>query len=341
MITDDSIRSALEHLAGQTPDPRRVRGRLAARTRVVRRRRLLIASAGMAVLVGLAAAAVVLPGHRTGPAGAQVAAGGAVDAGSVLRSAALAAEHEQLLTARPDQYVFIESISRSSAQTFTCDGRAGAPSCAPAADPSDRTRRVWLSVDGTRDGLLSERPVHGGGWNDVPLTICRSTGVHAAPATGGANRQSPVCSNEPDPAYRGDLPTGAAAMLAYLDRQTPVRPAADGRREAWLFTTAADLIRERYVPPAALGALFGALAKVPGMTVTRGVVDAAGRSGIAVGYAQGAYRNELVFDPKTYAFLANRSVALRAVDGLRAGAVTFELARLRVAVVDKPGQLPG
>jgi hypothetical protein len=314
----------------------------------------------MAALTGVAAAAVALPGHRgAGPAGAQATASGRPgagptaahttpsresDAGSVLRGAALAAEHEQLLPARPDQFVYVESISQDSSETFPCDGKAGQKSCAPVVIPkAPSIRRVWQSVDGTRDGLLSERPRRGtSAWNNDPLTVCHPG---AAPSSKiqarGASAQSPTCAGEPDPAYRGDLPTDVDAMVAYLDRQTPERPASDGPRQAWLFTTASDLLQDRYIPPASLAALFDALAKVPGITVTRGVVDLAGRSGIGVGYGQGGYRNELVFDPKTYALLANRSLTVRAVGGLRPGTVTYQLARIRVAIVDKAGQLPG
>ena len=355
MITDDAIRSALDHLADQAPDPRGVRGRLAARTRAVRRRRLLIASAAAAVVVGAGLAAVALPGHRTGSTGAQVTTTRGAeptgtratttrdpDGAAVLRDAALAAEHEQILPARPDQFVFVESISQDSSETYPCDGKTDQKNCAPVVmlrAPS--TRRVWQSVDGTRDGLLSEQPRRGGGaWRNTPLTVCPGAAPSRTTSVRGAETQAPTCASEPDPAYRADLPTNVDAMAAYLDQQTPERPDSYGPREARLFTTAGDLLQDRYLPPASLAAVFGALAKVPGLTVTRGVVDAAGRSGIAVGYARDAYRNELVFDPKTYAFLAARSVTVRAADGLRPGTVIYQLARLRVAIVDKAGQLP-
>jgi hypothetical protein len=154
--------------------------------------------------------------------------------------------------------------------------------------------------------------------------------------------QTPECAPQRSSgAYRADLPTDADAMLAYLNQQTPARPASDGPREAWLFGTAADLIRERYVPPAALAALFGAMARIHGITVTHDVVDAAGRSGVSVGYEHRGYRNELLFDPRTYAYLANRSVAVRDVDGVPKGTVSYQEAQLRIAIVDKPGQSPG
>jgi hypothetical protein len=123
-------------------------------------------------------------------------------------------------------------------------------------------------------------------------------------------------------------------MLDYLTKNTDYKPDSGGTREAWLFGTASDLINEKYLPPASLAALFDALSRIPGITVTRKVTDAAGRSGIAVGYTQRGFRNEIVFDTKTYAFLARRAVAVPS------GNVDYEMARLRIAVVDRAGTLP-
>jgi hypothetical protein len=44
-------------------------------------------------------------------------------------------------------------------------------------------------------------------------------------------------------------------------------------------------------------------------------------------------RSELIFDPKTYAYLGGRTVT-------KQGDVTGGAARLRIAIVDRAGQLP-
>lgn len=124
-------------------------------------------------------------------------------------------------------------------------------------------------------------------------------------------------------------------MLAYLTRGEPAEMSPGNG----VFDRAGDLIGENYLPPASLTALFRALAKVPGITVTQNAVDATGRRGTSVGVGDGT-RRELIFDSATYAYLGERTVVLRDGDGLERGTVDGQMARLRIAIVDKPGQLP-
>ena len=78
------------------------------------------------------------------------------------------------------------------------------------------------------------------------------------------------------PAYPTGLPTSAGAMLAYLYRtshgQNP--PAVEA------FITAGDLIQASYLRPAVLAALFGALEKIPGVSVADHAANAAGLQGV-------------------------------------------------------------
>ncbi|MEU6207862.1 hypothetical protein ABZ814_30270 [Micromonospora musae] len=95
---------------------------------------------------------------------------------------------------------------------------------------------------------------------------------------------------------------------------------------------------EGYVPPRALAALFELLAREPGAVVISGdVVDAAGRHGVAIrmpGVIGGAH--DLIFDRETHVYLGFRGSVIRGgKESLHAAA-----ARLRVAIVDRPGQLP-
>lgn len=51
-------------------------------------------------------------------------------------------------------------------------------------------------------------------------------------------------------------------------------------------------------------------------------------------------REELIFDPKTYEFLGERDVVTVDGNGFTKGQVPGSSARMRIAIVDRPGQLP-
>ncbi len=92
------------------------------------------------------------------------------------------------------------------------------------------------------------------------------------------------------------------------------------------------------MPPRALAALFELLAREPGAVVISGdVVDAAGRHGVAIrmpGVIGG--NDDFLFDRDTHVFLGRRdSVVRNGKESLYSAA-----ALLRIAIVDRPGQLP-
>ncbi|WP_432979857.1 CU044_5270 family protein [Dactylosporangium sp. CA-233914] len=144
-------------------------------------------------------------------------------------------------------------------------------------------RAVWLLVDGTRDGLIRTRG------QDVPLPGCRDG--KQTQSKGGGQSETVECS--PLPVYVADLPTDAKAMLDYLYHHS----SGGNPRDQQAFTTAADLIREAYLSPAALAAVFDAVARIQGVDVTGEVSDLAGRHGVAVALTQvQGMRTELIFD---------------------------------------------
>jgi hypothetical protein len=80
-----------------------------------------------------------------------------------------------------------------------------------------------------------------------------------------------------------------------------------------------DLLRETFAPPAIRSALYQVASRLPGIELLGEVTDPSGRPGIAVGmtteYWEGARRRfELIFDPQTSEFLAERWVLLDKVD---------------------------
>ncbi|MGN9914470.1 CU044_5270 family protein [Phytohabitans sp. LJ34] len=279
------------------------RGGPVAMTRAVRPRPRLgwrLAATGVLSLVLASGVAVAV---ATAPSGDQPPTGGAApDAATVLRSAALAAQQEPTLTARPDQFVYIETVYKGPRPT------------------NSGTERVWRSVNGTRDGLRR--------WEQsgAPKT--------EEPIEGCVAAQRPGCTRYPG--FKDDLPTDPDAMWQHLVKRAAADPVADE------FTIAFWTIRQSYVPPASRSALFAAMARIPGISVVEGVKDAAGRSGLAV--ETGGHG--LIFDPRTYAYLGNRhfTAAPRSIatasppatpDGKMEGS-----ACLKIAIVDRPGDLP-
>ena len=279
--------------------------------------RLAVAGALAAVVTGAVLAGQVIGvGDRPPVSSAQAA--------EVLRGAADHAKRGPVVPVRGDQFIFVESI----ATTVSLD-----LSGANAPEFEARKRRIWLSVDGVHDGLVSSQPRDGSGdWSEHEITGCRD-GVMKV--TKGPKTGEVAC--QPSPGYRADLPTDPGAMLAYLRAQGGSKNGPD--QDA--FTAAGDLIREAYLQPAVLAAVFEAVGRIPGVTVAGTVTDEAGRSGLAItrDEVQGS-RVELIFDPKTYAYLGERHVVRESQDGLRPGQVTNSTAVLKVAVVPAAGRLP-
>ncbi|MFG2054097.1 CU044_5270 family protein [Micromonospora sp. NPDC048930] len=308
--------------------PGRLRHRvLTEATRPARGRRLtaprfgwrLAAVGGLAAALtaGVLATQVVSFGERTPVSTASAAE-------RILAGAAEQARRQPARPVRADQFIYVES------RTVTMSVHEGG---SEPATISPAHRRVWLSVDGTRDGLLRERGDTATGREEMVLPGCQD-GTSTQRKSG-----KPVqveCT--PTPGYHADLPTDADGMLAYLYRGAD---RTKNPRDQEAFTTAGDLIREAYLSPATLAAVFEAVARIPGVRVVGNVTDAAGRAGVALARdeVQGI-RAELVFDRKTSAFLGEHEVLTRDAYGLKAGESINSTAVLKVAVVDRAGQLP-
>jgi hypothetical protein len=286
------------------------------------RSRLVWRLAPAAALAAVAAVTVVAvrsgepaapPPAATGPQDVPASAGTApADAGTVLRLAAAEARREPALPARDDQFVYVES------QVAWAGARVGKDNV-KYLPPVPKVRRIWLSVNGTRDGLLREKLTAAGGKTATyPLPVHQEGGAYA-----------------PWPGFLDDLPTTTKAMRAYLYRGDPGDRPAD--MVAW--SMVGDLLRERYVPPKSVATLFDAAATIPGTKVVH-QADSAGRKGTAVSRTDNGMRHDLIFDAKTYRFLGERDVAVGDVRPFPKGAVTGFTAQMKVAIVDAAGQLP-
>jgi hypothetical protein len=270
----------------------------------------LAGAGGLAVALAIGALAV-----QTTRAGNQASAS------EILLQAADAARQQPALTARPDQYVFTETLATIREK--------------PDSGPYTTTRsQIWKSAGGLTHWQARYRPeTDSDGWSALRV-------LHPTDPADPAKELDDL----PSPAYHGDLPTDPDALLRYL-REHPVDlhlPAGADEKAVYgdpsmAYTTARSMLDD-YVPPAALAALFQLLAREPGATViSSDVVDAAGRHGVAIRMPGVIGGNvDLVFDRDTHLYLGTRSSVIR--DGKESQDMATAL--LRIAIADRPGQLP-
>ncbi|MFI5892261.1 CU044_5270 family protein [Actinoplanes sp. NPDC051513] len=353
--------------------------------RPVRRPRLLPRLSGVhlawkigapAVAAAAVAAALVAaqpagaPGGRLAPPGPGAQAGGSAvpqappGAEQVLLLAAQHAAATPAMDARPGQFLFIDSVEVES----TIDRKGRTTVSGPL-----RTR-TWLSVDGTRDGLVIQ---------DAPSRKA-PTRTHIDGCTNGKQAETidrpettPQVACTPEPAYRpGRIPTDADGLLAYVYAVAAAEPAwvsigagPDGLPRGFVrlsddqraFNEIAEILYKNHLP-AVQEAAFRAAGRITGVQVRRDVTDAAGRAGVAVTRTEAGARQELVFDPATYRYLGHNIIAaafdlagakvVRSPDigkgsaqfrpgpNPEPGEVIYKSALLRIAIVDKAGQRP-
>ncbi|WP_329046129.1 CU044_5270 family protein [Amycolatopsis sp. NBC_01488] len=196
----------------------------------------------------------------------------------VLTEAASAALQVPAKAPRPDQFLYVKTEY-----------------------PGHHTREIWLSVDGTRDGLLGK---------DTKFPGCRD-GKAAMYGTNDPKKEGSLEDCTPSPAYRTDLPTTADAMLAYLNTH---HSGEKGDTNA-MGKDVLVLADEQALPPETYAALFQAAAKVPGLEALDHVTDGAGRPGVGITWTNpadppGFKGIVLVFDAKTHQFLGTEDSAV-------------------------------
>jgi hypothetical protein len=274
------------------------------------RRRLVIAAA-----VAAAAAAGVTTGVAMGPSGSASVPTVSAAAAHTLNLAAAAALGQPGPQPRPDQFVY----------SATRDG-------------GGHLYQSWLSVDGTRTGLV--RGIGGTpGWSYVPG--CRDGREQLnAPVTVGGTKGPQPCT--PDPAYLPALPTSAAAMGRYLQRTQKLSLGSPVADLDSLGKGVSDLLEDVYLSPRQLAAVYQFMADTPGFTVVPNAADARGRRGIGIRWpvadgqvADPGYTAMIIFNPRTGAFLGQRTTYRGESPAVYSGDAVVQR-----AVVDQPGQLP-
>lgn len=286
----------------------------------------------VAMVGGVAAAltgAMVL-GPTLGGSGDGEQPGLGIDAAAaaVLQDAAAAEAEQEPWAPRADQFVYTKTVS-----SYYVGGDVEYLAAGGG--------ETWTSIDGLHTGLSE-------GWTE-PNEVDPDGSRESLPLTPCAEGTESWCGDFP--AYPEGLPTDGDVdvMLQYL-RDTAGPPAHAGETgepfpDTGTFERAEDILALGSVPPQARSAIFGAIALIPGVTVTGDTHDAAGRPGVAVGFTfETEARDELIFDHETNEFLGFRQLWSpdQLADGVPAtedGAM-YDVALLESGIVDEVGQKP-
>lgn len=254
------------------------------------RRRVLAPLSVAATVAAVAAAVLAFPATSVGDRAPTARA----DAAQVLLQAATVARNTSEVTPRADQYVYVRQ---------------------PGA-------QVWLSVDGTHDGLTvgsdGTRTTLPGCRNGTQLIAGNYTGLRPQPCT-------------PMPAFQPALPTDADGMVSYLAGDAgPLDPAGVNR----IGKQVQYLLSSTYLTAAQRAALFEAVARIPGLEVSEGATGPSGQRGTAVSWDGPGDGDSavLLFDPASERLLAFYT---RAADGSVGGGTAGE-----PRIVDRAGVAP-
>ncbi len=294
------------------------RAHLVSELRAPRRRRPSLLLGGLLTATATAAAVIVpvtMGRIASGPPDPEPGLQ-PVSAAQVLTRAAERARTEPELRPKPGQYLYFEQRGETDhfGRLFNSpppwDRKKGEIT---RTKTSYRTE-TWYPVGGQRPGLARWSGENFQGPWPGELVFEKAGGAHWL-CKSYRNISEDARKNlkvEPrgckvgDDHYRTDLPTDVQAMYEWLYAHTP--NAGGAPSDFAVFQTAGGLIRDSYVPPKARTALFAAVARIPGATVTEDVTSLGGGEGVAVGMRGDGTRYELIFDATTFAFLGNRAL---------------------------------
>ncbi|WP_460068399.1 CU044_5270 family protein [Streptomyces sp. YKOK-I1] len=235
--------------------------------------------------------------------------------------AAVVLEDDGLGDARDDQYTYVDWMVSWESTEIKEDGTS-----TTTLRPLHRLEE-WVSVDGTRKGLIDEAGGEGR----------RTTQPDRVP--GKKDKTLPVNYR-----YLSTLPTDTDGMYAWMRKKAVAMNGGgfEDDPDELLWLVAGDVFKTGLLPPKQSAALYRALLRVPGVVALPRSVDAVGRVGRALGrlVPNSSLRQEVVFDRKTYQFLGERDLYTEDEDTFKKGTVTSRTAALKAAVVDKRGERP-
>jgi len=318
------------------PGERRARGR-----RAIRRRLVLSGVAAAAAAVALVVAVVAgqgQPGHRV-PGALEspsrsasptptLAPGPAATAAELVAYATRAAASTPAYL-NPHYWAYSDTLAATSSA-----GQGGVL----FGPPNERqTQQYWQRVDGRQLA----------GFEHGKLVI------HTARA--GAtffDNMAPIGWNSIAYSYLEALPASPAQLAAMIKANLRAHPApigAEGQGNLGVFNSIEDVMQEVVLPPRLLATLYAVLAQDPVVHFDPSVHDLAGRTGVGFYTVQEGYDKQIiVINPKTYAYMGEEDVAVRAHTSVATdmtlhfhkGQVLGWAALLRSGFVARAGQVP-
>lgn len=117
------------------------------------------------------------------------------------------------------------------------------------------------------------------------------------------------------------LPRDPAQLLQEIYRQNGgAGPSRDGEALVWI----ADRLRSGTVPAGIRSLFYDTAALIPGVSITEAQATLNGRTGTAIGRDEGTngFRQDIIIDPATGAFIGERQVLLRPGADMPAGTAT-------------------
>lgn len=157
-------------------------------------------------------------------------------------------------------------------------------------------------------------------------------------------------------AYLDSLPSSPARLKAVIETGLKAQNYVIGSGNTGVFNAIQALMENVVLPLRLRAALYGVLASDPAVHFDPSVTNFAGQSGVAFyTYQEGYLKQEIVINPRTYAYMGEKDVAFRAhslpeavsngvasgpVIHIRKGQVVGEFAVLEFGVVPRAGQVP-
>jgi hypothetical protein len=316
--------------------PRSARGTRGARGHG---RRLVVVAA---VAASVAAAAVIIAQGRTarpgpeaaGPTRPSAAPAPAASAAELVSFATRAAAAGPAFNPRPHQWIYTKVLQASSS------AGGGGYLFGP---PNERvTVKSWQRVDGQEIAYLQH-----GRLVIAPSGLPRV--AHGKVANAGATPLGWPNASYP---YLESLPTNPAQLMAVIEANLKAEAnplGADGEGNIGVFNAIQALMENVVLPPRLQAGLYGVLARDPAVRFDRSVTDIAGRPGVGFYTVQEGYlKDEIVINPRTYAYMGYQDVAIRAHTSVgtdmtahfRRGQILGWQARLQSGIVQRAGQLP-
>ncbi|WP_339155277.1 CU044_5270 family protein [Actinomadura luteofluorescens] len=323
----------------------RLRARLGAEApapRAGRRlpRRGLLAAGALAGTAAVAAAVVVAGGGQSRHEPGSLAlrpVGGPQD---LAHNAALVAATKPVPKIGPTQWAYLKTVY---AETREGGGRPlfGTPE-------KTRTQELWRRTDGRRFAVIEDgrlRVAEGSKYTPTyPELLSLPTDPRALLAriykTVDAEYARSLAEwGKPIPE---GLPKRTREKYALMKKAKPKPPTAE-ERDSMAFELVSRSMRDAVLPSKIEAALYGAAARIPGVRYEPAAADLGRRRGVTLYRVENGYlRSEILIDPRTYAYLGFRAIAVKdhrepGLLPLKRGQITGWGALTASSFVAKPG----